>query len=92
MSNQQIAKAADRRRDESRLDQLSYDVVAKSFKVITTIFFREIRATGVHQVPTDKPCIFIVAPHANQVSYIDNLGKMINFYVLDGESYNLIVI
>ncbi|KAG2173946.1 hypothetical protein INT44_000059, partial [Umbelopsis vinacea] len=66
MSNQQVAKAADRPPDESRFDQLSYDVVAKSFKVISTIFFREIRTSGYHQIPADKPCIFIVAPHANQ--------------------------
>ncbi|KAG2178954.1 hypothetical protein INT43_001801 [Umbelopsis isabellina] len=45
---------------------LAYEFVKNSFKVITTIFFREIRTSGVHQVPTDKPCIFIVAPHANQ--------------------------
>lgn len=48
------------------MDRLAYDAIRSTFSVVTSIFFREIRTTGVHQVPKDDPCIFIVAPHANQ--------------------------
>jgi hypothetical protein len=69
MSSQQVAETSSGQAKESWSDRLAYASVAQSFKVISTIFFREIRTSGVHQIPTDKPCIFIVAPHANQVSY-----------------------
>lgn len=48
------------------MEDLAYDVVRGFFKLATSIFFREIRTTGSHLVPQDDPCIFIVAPHANQ--------------------------
>lgn len=44
----------------------AYTVLSATFKVVTKIFFREVRTSGVNTVPTDGPCIFIVAPHANQ--------------------------
>lgn len=48
------------------MDQVAYSAVTGAFRVITSVFFREIRTTGSHQVPETDPCIFIVAPHANQ--------------------------
>ncbi|KAI7898707.1 uncharacterized protein BX663DRAFT_523811 [Cokeromyces recurvatus] len=44
------------------------------FKVISHLFFREIKITDIHNVPTSDPCIFIVGPHANQ--FIDGIVYM----------------
>lgn len=44
----------------------AYDGVKLLFRSITDVFFREIKVNGTHLVPKDGPCIFIVAPHANQ--------------------------
>ncbi|KAI8336207.1 hypothetical protein BC941DRAFT_428598 [Chlamydoabsidia padenii] len=44
----------------------AYDVLSGAFRVVTKIFFREVRTSGVNTVPSEGPCIFIVAPHANQ--------------------------
>lgn len=44
----------------------AYDGVKLFFKTISDVFFREIKVSGAHNVPKDDPCIFIVAPHANQ--------------------------
>jgi 1-acyl-sn-glycerol-3-phosphate acyltransferase len=44
----------------------AYDILKASFKVVTKIFFREVRTSGANSIPTDGPCIFLVAPHANQ--------------------------
>ncbi|KAI8983539.1 hypothetical protein BDB01DRAFT_128421 [Pilobolus umbonatus] len=41
------------------------------FTVISHIFFREIKTTDAHLVPSSGPCIFIVGPHANQ--FIDGV-------------------
>jgi hypothetical protein len=65
MSKKQVSTTSHTGQDLNSV--LAYEFVKNSFRVISTIFFREIRTSGVHQVPTDKPCIFIVAPHANQV-------------------------
>ncbi|OBZ85147.1 hypothetical protein A0J61_06803 [Choanephora cucurbitarum] len=44
----------------------AYEGMKAFYKLITYIFFREIKVSGVHNIPLDDPCIFIVAPHANQ--------------------------
>ncbi|CEP11780.1 hypothetical protein [Parasitella parasitica] len=44
----------------------AYDGIKLLFELITDVFFREIKVSGAHNVPKDDPCIFIVAPHANQ--------------------------
>lgn len=44
------------------------------FKVISHIFFREIKTTDVQNVPSSGPCIFIVGPHANQ--FVDGVVYM----------------
>ncbi|KAL0139217.1 hypothetical protein V8B55DRAFT_1521962 [Mucor lusitanicus] len=44
----------------------AYDGIKLLFKLITDVFFREIKVSGAHNVPKNEPCIFIVAPHANQ--------------------------
>ncbi|GAA5813676.1 hypothetical protein MFLAVUS_007162 [Mucor flavus] len=44
----------------------AYDGVKLGFKLVADIFFREIKVSGTHNIPKDDPCIFIVAPHANQ--------------------------
>ncbi|CAO0795483.1 unnamed protein product [Mucor circinelloides] len=44
----------------------AYDGIKLLFKLVTDVFFREIKVSGAHNVPKDDPCIFIVAPHANQ--------------------------
>jgi 1-acyl-sn-glycerol-3-phosphate acyltransferase len=45
------------------LNYLAFETI---FKGITHIFFREIKTTGAHLVPTSGPCIFIVSKHCNQ--------------------------
>ncbi|KAL4211608.1 hypothetical protein AB4K20DRAFT_1897914 [Rhizopus microsporus] len=44
----------------------TYNGIKLFYSIVTGVFFREIKVSGTHNVPTDKPCIFIVAPHANQ--------------------------
>ncbi|KAF7730816.1 hypothetical protein EC973_001334 [Apophysomyces ossiformis] len=44
----------------------TYNGVKLVFNVISSVFFRETRVTGVHLVPKDDPCIFVVAPHSSQ--------------------------
>lgn len=44
------------------------------FKVISHIFFREIKTTDIQNVPSSGPCIFIVGPHANQ--FVDGVVYM----------------
>ncbi|CEG64478.1 hypothetical protein RMATCC62417_01443 [Rhizopus microsporus] len=44
----------------------TYNGIKLFYSLVTGVFFREIKVSGTHNVPTDKPCIFIVAPHANQ--------------------------
>ncbi|KAI8388145.1 uncharacterized protein BYT42DRAFT_492071 [Radiomyces spectabilis] len=41
------------------------------FQGIVHIFFREVQASGLHHIPTNDPCIFIVGPHANQ--FVDGI-------------------
>ncbi|KAI9284072.1 hypothetical protein BC943DRAFT_361418 [Umbelopsis sp. AD052] len=43
-----------------------HDAMRVAFLGILKTFFREIETNGTHLVPSNGPCIFIVAPHANQ--------------------------
>ncbi|CAO3679169.1 unnamed protein product [Umbelopsis ramanniana] len=43
-----------------------HDSMRLAFLGILKTFFREIETNGTHLVPSYGPCIFIVAPHANQ--------------------------
>ncbi|KAI8977101.1 hypothetical protein BDF20DRAFT_872925 [Mycotypha africana] len=48
------------------LSPYTYKAFRGAFKLVTHIFFREIKVTDLHNVPSSGPCIFIVGPHANQ--------------------------
>lgn len=48
--------------------KLTYAIALWFFNILADLFFREIRARGSHRIPTDAATIFVVAPHANQVS------------------------
>ncbi|KAJ7176861.1 hypothetical protein C8R46DRAFT_1077536 [Mycena filopes] len=45
---------------------LSYASVMLFWRIITQIFFREIRTRGSFNIPPDGPVIFVGAPHNNQ--------------------------
>ncbi|KAL9715121.1 Glycerol-3-phosphate/dihydroxyacetone phosphate acyltransferase [Leucoagaricus gongylophorus] len=45
---------------------LKYEVVMLFWRIITQIFFREIRPRGAFHIPRDGPVIFVGAPHHNQ--------------------------
>ncbi|KAJ7182846.1 hypothetical protein C8R43DRAFT_14710 [Mycena crocata] len=49
-----------------RTSDLSYASVMLFWRVVTQIFFREIRTRGSFNIPTDGPVIFVGAPHNNQ--------------------------
>ncbi|ORZ02324.1 hypothetical protein BCR43DRAFT_5337 [Syncephalastrum racemosum] len=62
-----------------------------AFKVVSHLFFREIKTTGEHLVPTNSPCIFIVGPHANQ--FVDGMVFLSNvprhsYAIMASVSYN----
>lgn len=46
---------------------LKYDGVMAFWRIITQIFFREVRPRGAFNIPRDGPVIFVGAPHNNQV-------------------------
>jgi glycerol-3-phosphate O-acyltransferase / dihydroxyacetone phosphate acyltransferase len=46
----------------------AYDVSMLFWRVITNVFFREIRPRGAFNIPREGPVIFVGAPHHNQVS------------------------
>jgi 1-acyl-sn-glycerol-3-phosphate acyltransferase len=52
---------------DKRKHAIVYDIMRWGFWGVSKIFFREIETNGTHLVPNKGPCIFIVAPHANQV-------------------------
>lgn len=54
------------------LHNLTYDIALWIFILVLEIFFREIRPRGAHRVPKQGPVIFVVAPHANQVSSLNH--------------------
>ncbi|PAV23717.1 glycerol-3-phosphate O-acyltransferase [Pyrrhoderma noxium] len=43
-----------------------YDLHLQFWRVVTSIFFREIRPRGAYNIPRDGPVIFVGAPHHNQ--------------------------
>ncbi|KAH9484305.1 putative acyltransferase [Psilocybe cubensis] len=45
---------------------LGYDAAMVFWRVITQIFFREVRPRGAFNIPRDGPVIFVGAPHNNQ--------------------------
>lgn len=45
----------------------SYDAVMLFWRIVTQIFFREVRPRGAFNIPRDGPVIFVGAPHNNQV-------------------------
>lgn len=55
---------------------LTYKTFRGLFQVISHIFFREVKTTDAHLVPTSGPCIFIVGPHANQ--FVDGVVFLSN--------------
>jgi 1-acyl-sn-glycerol-3-phosphate acyltransferase len=46
---------------------VSYDAFMIFWRIVTQIFFREIRPRGAFNIPRDGPVIFVGAPHNNQV-------------------------
>lgn len=46
---------------------LTYDTALMFWRIITQIFFREIRPRGAFNIPKEGPVIFVGAPHHNQV-------------------------
>lgn len=46
---------------------LSYDATMLFWRVVTQIFFREVRPRGAFHIPREGPVIFVGAPHNNQV-------------------------
>lgn len=48
------------------LSDLVYHLVLLFVQLITSIFFREIKATGGFNIPREGPVIFAAAPHNNQ--------------------------
>ncbi|KAL0084881.1 hypothetical protein J3Q64DRAFT_1640160 [Phycomyces blakesleeanus] len=53
------------------IDAITQGIVKVGFRVILHVFFREIKTSGVDQVPANGPCIFIVGPHSNQ--FVDGM-------------------
>ena len=49
---------------------LKYDAAMAFWRLITQIFFREVRPRGAFNIPRDGPVIFVAAPHNNQVCYM----------------------
>ncbi|KAI0709102.1 glycerol-3-phosphate O-acyltransferase [Earliella scabrosa] len=45
---------------------LVYDAALVFWRVVTNIFFREIRPRGAFNIPREGPVIFVAAPHNNQ--------------------------
>ena len=46
---------------------LVYDAALVFWRIVTNIFFREIRPRGAFNIPREGPVIFVAAPHNNQV-------------------------
>lgn len=46
---------------------LVYDAALVFWRVVTNIFFREVRPRGAFNIPREGPVIFVAAPHNNQV-------------------------
>ncbi|KAJ7582744.1 glycerol-3-phosphate O-acyltransferase [Mycena floridula] len=57
---------------------LTYDAAMLFWRIITQIFFREIRPRGAFNIPKDGPVIFVGAPHNNQ--FLDPLLLSLEVY------------
>lgn len=44
-----------------------YDTMLLFWRIVTNLFFREVRPRGAFNIPRDGPVIFAIAPHHNQV-------------------------
>ncbi|KAI6118395.1 glycerol-3-phosphate O-acyltransferase [Pisolithus sp. B1] len=49
----------------------TYETALMIWRIITRIFFREVRPRGAFNIPRDGPVIFAIAPHHNQ--FLDGL-------------------
>ncbi|KAJ7109344.1 glycerol-3-phosphate O-acyltransferase [Mycena epipterygia] len=56
----------------------SYDAVMLFWRIVTQIFFREVRPRGAFNIPRDGPVIFVGAPHNNQ--FLDPLLLSLEVY------------
>ena len=45
-----------------------YDLILWTLSILIDLFFREVHPRGSWKIPRRGPVIFVVAPHANQVS------------------------
>lgn len=57
---------------------MKYDVVMLFWRLITQLFFREIRPRGAFNIPRSGPVIFVAAPHNNQ--FLDPLLLSLEVY------------
>ncbi|KAF8628468.1 hypothetical protein AX15_003980 [Amanita polypyramis BW_CC] len=57
---------------------IKYHAAMAFWRIITQIFFREIRPRGAFNIPRDGPVIFVVAPHNNQ--FLDPLLLSLEVY------------
>lgn len=58
----------------SEPSDLVYDTALVFWRIVTNIFFREIRPRGAFNIPREGPVIFVAAPHNNQVSKLHEGG------------------
>jgi hypothetical protein len=58
--------------------EVVYDVMLVFWRVVTNLFFREIRPRGAFNIPRDGPVIFAIAPHHNQVRF--SLPQIVLFF------------
>ncbi|CAK5276728.1 unnamed protein product [Mycena citricolor] len=77
---------------------LQYAAVMTFWRVVTGIFFREIRSRGSFNIPKDGPVIFVGAPHNNQ--FLDLLmglevfkesGRQVQFLVAQASMERLVI-
>lgn len=57
---------------------VTYEAALIFWRIITQIFFREIRPRGAFNIPRDGPVIFVGAPHSNQ--FLDPLLLSLEAY------------
>ncbi|KAF8575310.1 glycerol-3-phosphate O-acyltransferase [Ramaria rubella] len=57
---------------------MAYDGTLVLWRIVASVFFREIRPRGTHNIPQDGPIIFAIAPHHNQL--LDPFPVMLEVY------------
>ncbi|KAF8921337.1 glycerol-3-phosphate O-acyltransferase [Mucidula mucida] len=62
----------------AKQNHLSYDVAMLFWRIVTQIFFREVRPRGAFNIPRMGPAIFVGAPHNNQ--FLDPLLLSLEVY------------